>query len=99
MKLGFKVAALDIDDKKLILAKELGATATFQTKHANFLDELRKGTAGGVDTSICFSGANPAYDTAAGIIKPGGTLMCVGIVGCHLFVGFNSAFSNQGYLE
>ncbi|KIX06724.1 uncharacterized protein Z518_04700 [Rhinocladiella mackenziei CBS 650.93] len=78
-KMGLRIAALDIDERKLASAKSLGAEVTFKVKDPKFIDDLRQITGGGVDVAVCLSGSNAAYDTAASIIKPGGTLMCVGI--------------------
>jgi len=77
-QMGHKTIAVDIDDKRLESAKALGAVEAFNS--LNGLDKLREYTSGGVDVAICLSGSAKAYETAVSILRPGGTLMVVGIV-------------------
>lgn len=89
--MGFRVAAIDIDARRLESAKALGAEATFNTKQTDAIEALRAVTGGGVHASVCLSGSNAAYETAAAVIRPGGTLMVVGIVSYILVL-----YSNLG---
>ncbi|KAL3477274.1 chaperonin 10-like protein [Aspergillus californicus] len=79
--MGFKVLAIDINDKALAACKEQGADVTFNslTQAESYVAELKTLTNGGVHATAVFSGAPAAYKSAPGIIRPGGLMMVVGI--------------------
>lgn len=52
MAKNFRVAAVDINMRRLESAKDLGVDAIFNTAQPNALDELRKVTGGGVLSAI-----------------------------------------------
>ncbi|AXF56927.1 zinc-dependent alcohol dehydrogenase family protein [Salicibibacter kimchii] len=74
-----KVVALDINDKKLALARELGATETFNSAEEGVIDQIRKTTGGGLDYVFETAGAVPAMEVAYGITKRGGTTVTTGL--------------------
>lgn len=68
-----KIIAADINEDKLNVAKEYGATHTLNTAKENAMDELKTQlTNSGVDKSIEFAGAMPALDFAFNATKKGG---------------------------
>ena len=75
--LGAKVAAIDISDEKLALAKSLGAAHTFNAASADVAKVFRD--LGGAHSALVTSAAKAAYDTAFNCIRPAGTLLVVGL--------------------
>jgi propanol-preferring alcohol dehydrogenase len=76
-ELGADVAAIDISDEKLALAKSLGASTVLNAASANVVKELRG--KGGVHVALVASAAKAAYDTAFYCVRPTGTLLVVGL--------------------
>lgn len=57
--MGIKVVAIDINDDTLDVCKRQGADVTFNSRtNANYIDELKKITGGGVHAACVFSAAN-----------------------------------------
>jgi alcohol dehydrogenase, propanol-preferring len=75
--LGAEIAAVDISDEKLALAKSLGAAHTFNAASADVAKEFRK--MGGAHVALVTSAAKAAYDMAFNCIRPSGTLLVVGL--------------------
>jgi propanol-preferring alcohol dehydrogenase len=75
--LGADVAAIDISDEKLALAKSLGASSVLNTASSNVVKELRG--KGGVHVALVASAAREAYDMAFACVRPTGTLLVVGL--------------------
>ena len=75
--LGADVAAIDISDEKLALAKSLGASTLLNAASTNVVKELRR--KGGVHVALVASAARAAYDTAFYCVRPSGTLLVVGL--------------------
>ena len=76
-ELGADVAAIDISDEKLALAKSLGASTVLNAASTNVVKELRG--KGGVHVALVASAAKAAYDTAFYCVRPTGTLLVVGL--------------------
>lgn len=76
---GAKVAAIDIADHKLELAKSLGADHTFNPTKERVDEEVKKLTAGmGADVVFEVSGSPSAVLSALDIVRPGGKVILVG---------------------
>jgi len=73
------IVAVDLSDEKLALARELGATHTFNAAAPNVIDEVRKATNGGVDYAIEMAGSTRAFETAYRITRRGGTTVTAGL--------------------
>lgn len=74
-----EVIAVDINDKKLAQAKELGATAVFNSKDADVVEQVKAYTEGGVDFAFETAGVVPAMEVAYAITKRGGTTTTTGL--------------------
>lgn len=74
-----KVIAVDINESKLQLAKELGATHTFNSKDPDAIQAIRDQTGGGLDYAFETAGAVPAMEVAYKITKRGGTTVTTGL--------------------
>ena len=74
-----QVVALDLNEAKLALARELGATATINASHADAADQVRELTKGGVDYAFEMAGAIPAMELAWRITRRGGSTITAGL--------------------
>ena len=74
-----RVVAIDLSDEKLGLARQLGATDTFNSSGANAVDEIRAATGGGVEFAFEMAGSVRAMDFAYKITRRGGTTVTAGL--------------------
>jgi threonine dehydrogenase-like Zn-dependent dehydrogenase len=76
---GTKVIAVDIDDKKLELARQIGATFTINSKTANLHESLKEITDGhGPDVVIEAAGNPVTYQAAIEEVAFAGRVVCIG---------------------
>jgi L-iditol 2-dehydrogenase len=74
-----EVTAIDIDDGRLALAKELGASHTINCSKTDPIAEILKHSAGeGVDVAVEVVGNAAAFQTAVACVKRGGRIGLVG---------------------
>jgi alcohol dehydrogenase len=73
------VAAVDLSEEKLKLAKELGATHTFVASDPDIVAKVKEATQGGVDFAVEMAGSPRAFDTAYKITRRGGTTLTAGL--------------------
>jgi len=73
------VAAVDLSEEKLALAKELGATHTFIASDPDLVNKFKEATKGGVDFAVEMAGSPRAFDTAYKITRRGGTTLTAGL--------------------
>ncbi|MCV0383978.1 MAG: zinc-dependent alcohol dehydrogenase family protein [Erythrobacter sp.] len=74
-----QVIAVDVSPEKLALARQLGATATFDAREADMVEMVREQTRGGVDHAIEMAGAIPALETAVRMTRRGGGTVTAGL--------------------
>ena len=74
-----EVVAVDLSDEKLALAKELGATHTFNAADPDLVEKVKQATKGGVDYSVEMAGSVRAFETAYRITRRGGTTITAGL--------------------
>lgn len=74
-----RVVAVDLSDDKLALARQLGATDTFNAADADLVQKVKDATQGGVDYAIEMAGAIRAFETAYRITRRGGTTVTAGL--------------------
>ncbi len=95
---GAIVIAADIDDEKLALAKELGATYTLNTKTEDVHAKLQELTAGfGPDVIIEAVGSAPTYQMAVNEVAFTGRVICIGYAKTD--VSFQTKFFVQKELD
>ena len=76
---GATVVAADIDDEKLALAKQMGASYTINTKTEDVHARLREMTSGfGPDVVIEAVGSTPTYQMAVDEVAFTGRVVCIG---------------------
>ena len=74
-----QIVAVDLSDEKLKLARELGATHTFNAADADLVEKVKQATKGGVDYSVEMAGSVRAFETAYRITRRGGTTITAGL--------------------
>lgn len=74
-----QVVAIDLDPRKLELARQLGATSAFDARAADVVEQVRAATGGGVDVAVETAGAAPAVELAYAITARGGTTVTAGL--------------------
>jgi propanol-preferring alcohol dehydrogenase len=77
--MGLLVAAIDIDDKKLAHAKELGADLTFNAKNGDSAVALKKATGGGAHGVLITAPSLIAFKQGIGMTRKLGTCVLVGL--------------------
>jgi alcohol dehydrogenase len=73
------LVAVDLSDAKLALARELGATHTFNAAMPNVVEAIRDATHGGVEYVFEMAGAQKAMELAYRITRRGGTTVTSGL--------------------
>ena len=74
-----EVIALDLNEGKLALARELGATATVNAGDPDAMEQVKALTRGGVDVAFEMAGAIPALELAWRITRRGGSTVTAGL--------------------
>ena len=74
-----KIIAIDLEDSKLGLARQLGATHTVNARDADAVAQVREISNGGVDYAIDLAGTIPAMNTAYAITRYGGSVVTAGL--------------------
>lgn len=73
------IVAVDLSEAKLALARELGATHTFNAADSKVAEAIREATSGGVEYAFEMAGAVKAMDLAYRITKRGGITVTAGL--------------------
>ena len=77
-----QIIMIDLDDKRLEVAKRLGATATVNSSDGKAVEAVMKLTAGGgVDTAIEAVGVPATFELCAEMVAPGGIVANIGVHG------------------
>lgn len=74
-----EVVAIDLNESKLALARELGATATVNAGDPDAVEQVKALTQGGVDCAFEMAGAIPAMEMAWRITRRGGSTITAGL--------------------
>jgi propanol-preferring alcohol dehydrogenase len=77
--MGLQVCAVDIDDGKLALAKELGADLTVNAKHDGAAEAVIKGTSGGAHGVLITAPSLGAFKQGVAMTRKRGTCVLVGL--------------------
>ncbi len=76
--MGLQVAAVDVDDAKLTLARELGATVTVNALNTDPAAYLKQ-TIGGAHGALVTAVSPKAFEQALGMVRRGGTVSLNGL--------------------
>ncbi len=74
-----RIVAVDLSDAKLALARQLGATDTFNAGESGVAEKIREATRGGLDFVFEMAGSVKAMELAYKITRRGGTTITAGL--------------------
>ena len=77
--MGLQVCAVDIDDGKLELARQMGADFVVNAKHEGAVEAVKKGTSGGALGVLITAPSLPAFKQGIGMARKRGTCVLVGL--------------------
>ena len=86
-----QIIAVDIEDSKLGLARQLGATHTVNAREADHVDQIRDLSNGGVDFAVELAGTIKAMETAWRSIRYGGAVVTAGLSPAAADFSFNQS--------
>jgi len=91
------IIAIDGNDHRLGISKQMGADVTFNFKTCDVVDEIMKLTGGrGVDSAIEALGTQTTFESALRILKPGGTLSSLGVYSSDLTIPLSAFAAGLG---
>jgi L-iditol 2-dehydrogenase len=95
-----QIIVSDIDDTRLKLARDLGATATINAKTSDPVAEIKKLTNGaGVDVALEAVGSTPTIKAAIESVKRGGTVTLIGNIAPNVEIPLQVVVSRQIRLQ
>jgi L-iditol 2-dehydrogenase len=95
-----QIIVSDIDDTRLKLARDLGATATVNAKTSDAIAEVKKLTNGaGVDTALEAVGSTPTIKAAIESVRRGGTVTLIGNISPTAEIPLQAVVSRQIRLQ
>lgn len=95
-----RVFVVDMDDSRLQLAKQLGATQTFNSQTQQVVQEVQQLTEGrGADAALECVGITNAIKVAVESVRKGGAVTLVGNVAPTIELGLQSVVSRQIRLQ
>jgi L-iditol 2-dehydrogenase len=95
-----QIIVSDIDDSRLKLAAELGATSTINAKTSDAVAEVKKLTNGaGVDVALEAVGSTPTIGAAIESVKRGGTVTLIGNIAPKVEIPLQAVVSRQLRLQ
>ena len=86
-----KIVAIDLEDSKLGLARQLGATHTVNARDPDAVEQVREITNGGVDFAFDLAGTIPAMETAYKVTRYGGSVVTAGLSPSAATFAFNQS--------
>lgn len=95
--MGFNVVAIDVDDSKLDLAKELGADVAINALKVNVKDEVIKATGDGCHGVLVTAVSPKAFEQAVAIVRRGGTMVLNGLPPGKFVKGFIIGFPHIAF--
>jgi L-iditol 2-dehydrogenase len=95
-----RIYVMDIDDTRLRLAEQLGATATINVRKADAAAEIHGLTSGmGVDVALEAVGNNVAIKTAIDSVRKGGSVTLIGNISPTVEIPLQAVVSRQIRLQ
>jgi len=91
-----EIIMVDLDDKRLEIAKRFGATAALNSKDGQVVDAIKKLTGGrGVDCAIEAVGIPQTFELCEQIIAPGGIIANIGVHGVKVDLHLESLWDRN----
>ena len=91
------IIAVDGNDHRLGISRQMGADVTLNYKNCDVVDEVMKLTGGrGADSSIEALGTQGTFESALRVLKPGGTLSSLGVYSTDLTIPVSAFAAGLG---
>lgn len=91
------IIAIDGNNERLRVARQLGADVTLNFREMDVVDEILKLTGGrGVDGAIEALGLQSTFESALRVLKPGGTLSSLGVYSTDLKIPLGAFHAGLG---
>lgn len=91
------IIAIDGNNERLRVARQLGADVTLNFREVDVVDEILKLTGGrGVDGAIEALGLQSTFESALRVLKPGGTLSSLGVYSTDLKIPLGAFHAGLG---
>lgn len=91
------IIAIDGNNERLRVARQLGADMTLNFREVDVVDEILKLTGGrGVDGAIEALGLQSTFESALRVLKPGGTLSSLGVYSTDLKIPLGAFHAGLG---
>lgn len=92
-----RILAVDLDEGRLELARELGASDTYLGDQPDLVRTIRKATGGGVDAAVECVGSPAVLAKAFGVLVQGGACVMLGLPprGAEVSVDMNALLSGR----
>ena len=92
-----RIIAVDGNEHRLGIAKQMGADVTLNFKTCDVVDEIMTLTGGrGADSSIEALGTQATFESALRVLKPGGTLSSLGVYSTDLTIPLSAFAAGLG---
>jgi threonine dehydrogenase-like Zn-dependent dehydrogenase len=91
------IIAVDGNDHRLGISRQLGADVTLNFRNCDVVDEVMKLTGGrGADSAIEALGTQSTFEAALRVLKPGGTLSSLGVYSSDLTIPLSAFAAGLG---
>jgi threonine dehydrogenase-like Zn-dependent dehydrogenase len=90
------IIAVDADDRRLGMAKQMGADVTLDYRDVDVVAEVQRLTGGGADVSIEALGTQQTFESALRCLRPGGTLSSLGVYSGKLQIPYEAFAAGIG---
>ncbi len=90
------IIGVDGDDRRLEMAKKMGADVVLDYRHCNVVEEVLRLTDGGADVAIEALGTQGTFETCLRCLRPGGTLSSLGVYSGKLQMPYEAIAAGLG---
>lgn len=90
------IIAVDGDQKRLEMARKMGADVTLDFRESDVVAEVKKLTGGGADAAIEALGTQQTFESALRSLRPGGTLSSLGVYSGKLHIPYEAFSAGLG---
>ena len=90
------IIGIDGDEKRLAMAKRMGADVVLDYREVDVVSEIRHLTGGGADVTIEALGIQDTFEKALRSLRPGGTLSSLGVYSGKLQIPYDAFAAGIG---
>jgi alcohol dehydrogenase len=90
------IIGIDGDEKRLAMAKRMGADVVLDYREVDVLAEVQRLTGGGADVAIEALGTQQTFESALSSLRPGGTLSSLGVYSGKLQIPYEAFNAGLG---